>query len=85
MPLHRGLWEQLVEQYDLVRTPFKDIAGWDFGDFLFRSEFDNVSSTIKIRQAGFTDCYDSRDRFLELFEHLAADRIIPPAEKGGGL
>jgi nucleoside-diphosphate-sugar epimerase len=82
MPLHRGLWEKLVEQHGLVRTPFEDIAGWDFGDFLFRSEFDNVSSTIKIRQAGFTDCLDSQDRFLELFEHLTADGIIPPAEKG---
>ncbi|MFC9353087.1 hypothetical protein [Arthrobacter sp. NPDC057013] len=42
MPLHRGLWEKLVEQYDLVRTPFENIAGWDFGDFLFRSEFDLI-------------------------------------------
>jgi nucleoside-diphosphate-sugar epimerase len=78
MPLHQDLWEKLVEQHDLVPTPFEDLAGWNFGDFLLRSEFDNVSSTIKIRQAGFTECLDSEDRFLELFDHLAADGIIPP-------
>lgn len=78
MPLHADVWNRLVERHDLVRTPFEHLAGWDFGDFLFRSEFDNVTSTTKARQAGFTPCLDSEDRFLELFDRLAADRVIPP-------
>jgi nucleoside-diphosphate-sugar epimerase len=78
MPLHREVWERLVEQHDLVPTPFEDLVGWDFADFLWRSEFDNVTSTIAARQAGFADCLDSEDRFLELFAQLAQQRVIPP-------
>lgn len=78
MAQHEELWGRLVERHDLVPTPYQDLVGWAFGDFLFRSEFDNVSSTVKARQAGFADCLDTEDRFLELFDQLAANRIIPP-------
>jgi len=33
---------------------------------------------VKLRQAGFADCLDTGDRFLELFDRLAADRVVPP-------
>lgn len=78
MPQHRGLWERLVGRHGLRDTPYDQLVGWQFGDFLLRSEFDNVTSTIKARQAGFTACLDTEDRFLELFERLVADRVIPP-------
>ncbi|MEU2349096.1 SDR family oxidoreductase [Modestobacter sp. NPDC049651] len=74
----RDVWERLVAEHDLVPTPFEDLVGWDFGQFIFTSGFDNVSSTIKIRQAGFAGCLDTEDRFVELLERLAADRVIPP-------
>jgi hypothetical protein len=47
-------------------------------EFISTSGFDNVSSTITLRQAGFGDCLDTGDRFLELFDRLAAGRVIPP-------
>ncbi len=78
MPHHEELWQGMVAKYGLVPTDYKDLAGWAFGDFLFRSGFDNVTSTIKARQHGFTDCLDTEDRFLELFDELAAGKIIPP-------
>jgi nucleoside-diphosphate-sugar epimerase len=81
MPLHQDLWQQLVTTYGLVPTAFEDLAGWSFGDFLFRSEFDNVTSTIKARQHGFADCLDTEDRFLELFDELAATKVIPPFDR----
>jgi nucleoside-diphosphate-sugar epimerase len=80
MPLHEPVWRRLVERHGLIETPYEDLVGWDFGDFLFRSEFDNVTSTVKLRQAGFGDCYDSEQRFLELFEMLAERRVIPPLD-----
>jgi nucleoside-diphosphate-sugar epimerase len=78
MPTYREVWERLVSRHDLRSTPYDDLVAWQFGDFLFRSEFDNVTSTIKARQAGFHDCLDSEDRFLELFDELARRRVIPP-------
>ena len=74
----REVWEALAERHDLVRTPYQDLVGWQFGEFIFTSGFDNVSSTIKLRQAGFADCLDTEDRFLELFDRLAARKVIPP-------
>ena len=74
----RDVWERLVARYDLVSTPYEDLVGWGFGEFIFTSGFDNVSSTIKLRSAGFADCLDTENRFLELFDRLAADRVIPP-------
>ena len=73
------LWQRLVERHDLRPTPWEDLVRWQFADFIFSSGYDNVSSTIKLRQAGFADCVDSTDRYLELLERLRADRVIPPA------
>jgi len=72
------VWERLVARHGLRPTPYEDLVGWEFGAFLFTSGFDNVTSTVKLRQAGFGDCLDTADRFLELFDRLAADRVIPP-------
>jgi hypothetical protein len=34
-------------------------------------------STIKIRQAGFNDCVDTEDMFVELLGELQKRRILP--------
>ncbi|WP_104116142.1 SDR family oxidoreductase [Arthrobacter sp. B1805] len=78
MPQYEDLWNEMVVEHDLVSTPFRDLAGWSFGDFIFRSGFDNVTSTIKARQHGFSDCLDTEDRFIELLQALATDKVIPP-------
>jgi hypothetical protein len=74
----RDVGERLAARHDLVPTDYADLVGWQFGEFIFTSGFDNVSSTIKLRQAGLVDCLDTGDRFLELFDQLAAQRVIPP-------
>lgn len=78
MPAHREVWERLVSRHGLRSTPYDDLVSWQFGDFLFRSEFDNVTSTVKARQAGFHDCLESEDRFCELFDELVSRHVIPP-------
>jgi nucleoside-diphosphate-sugar epimerase len=78
MAAQEGVWRRLVERHDLVRTPWHQLVGWAFGDFLFSSGFDNVSSTIKARHAGFQDCCDSEERFIELFDRLRQAKVIPP-------
>jgi hypothetical protein len=41
-------------------------------------ELGTRAPTIKIRQAGFTDCIDSEQMFVEQFDALAAANLIPP-------
>lgn len=71
------LWQALTERHGLRPIPYEQLAAWAFGDFIFRCDWDVISSTTKIRQAGFHDVVDSTEMFLRLFEQLRARRIIP--------
>jgi nucleoside-diphosphate-sugar epimerase len=72
------LWERLVERHGLQPIAYEAVASWAFGDFIFNSGFDNISSTIKARRAGFHACIDTEDMFREQFEQLRQLRVIPP-------
>ncbi len=58
------LWGEIVRKYDLQPVPYEQLVYWSFGDFILNSGFDNISSTIKARRAGFSDCIDTEDMFL---------------------
>ncbi len=70
-------WERMVEKYGLEPIPYDKVASWPFGDFIFASGFDNISSTIKARQAGFQACIDTEDMFREHFHELRILKVIP--------
>ena len=72
------LWERMSAKYGLRPIPYGDLVSWAFGDFILNSGFDNISSTIKARRAGFHACIDTQDMFTAFFDRLRADRIIPP-------
>ncbi|WP_240645837.1 NAD-dependent dehydratase [Georgenia sp. SYP-B2076] len=78
MPARAGIWQRLVERHDLARTPFDELVGWGVGDFLFHHEADNITSTVKIRQAGFADALDTETRLLQLFDRLVDQNVLPP-------
>ena len=52
------------------QIPYAKIASWPFGDFIFNSGFDNISSTIKARRAGFHACIDTEEMFETQFQRL---------------
>ncbi|MDR7328986.1 SDR family oxidoreductase [Corynebacterium guangdongense] len=78
MPMRKHVWESLVERHGLRATPFEQLVGWGVGDFLFHHEADNITSTVKVRQAGFADVLDTETRLLELFDKLIEAKILPP-------
>ena len=73
-----SLWEDMTRKYSLQPIPYDHLVSWAFGDFIFNSAFDNISSTIKARRAGFAACIDTEDMFSEFFEDLRRERVIPP-------
>lgn len=75
------LWRSIVAKYGLHQVPYEQIASWKFGDFILNSGFDNISSTIKARRAGFHDCIDTEDMFRLFFDSLRGMKIIPGIEK----
>ena len=72
------LWDKLVQRHGLQPIPYETLVAWPFGDAIFNSGFDNISSTIKARRAGFAACVDTEDMFTGLFERLRRDKVIPP-------
>ena len=78
MPALTEVWDRLVQRHDLQPTPYHELVGWGVGDFLFHHEHDNITSTVKIRQAGFADALDTEIRLLELFDQLVEQKVLPP-------
>lgn len=71
------LWDAITERNGLQRHRYEDLVAWPFGDYVFASEWDVMSSTTKIRQAGFQDVLDSEQMFLGLLTQFRKERIIP--------
>lgn len=81
MPENEPIWDRIVKKYDLVPNAYNTIVpSWQFADFLLgygQRPNPHHMSTIKIRQAGFNDCIDSEDMFVELISELQHRRILP--------
>ena len=71
------LWDKIVAKYNLQPLPFEQVTSWLFADAIFRLDFDNITSTIKARRAGFHDCIDTEEMFAKFFADLREERIIP--------
>jgi nucleoside-diphosphate-sugar epimerase len=71
------LWQKIIAKHGLQPISYDTLVDWRFGDFIFNSGYDNVSSTIKGRKAGFQDCIDSEDMFSTEFAKLRAMGVIP--------
>ena len=72
-----SVWDAIVKKHDLQPIPYEQIVAWPFGDFIFHTEFDNITSTIKARRAGFHDSIDTEDMFSEFFQKLRAMNVLP--------
>lgn len=71
------VWDRIVARHGLEPVPFDKVAAWSFGDFILRCDWDVITSTTKIRQAGFQDVVDSEAMFLRLFDEFRARKVIP--------
>jgi nucleoside-diphosphate-sugar epimerase len=72
-----ALWDRIVHKHQLQSIPYSEVASWTFGDFIFNSGFDNISSTVKARRAGFHDCIDTEEMFRAFFDRIRKDRVVP--------
>lgn len=81
MPQNEHIWDRIVEKHGLTRNPYQTVVpNWQFADYLLgygtRPNPMHVS-TIKIRQAGFHDCVDTEEMFLDLLATLQQRRVLP--------
>jgi nucleoside-diphosphate-sugar epimerase len=71
------LWDRIVARHGLEPHAMEALVDWRWGDFVFGSDFDNVSSTVRLRRSGFAECLDSEDAYLAALGDLRARGIIP--------
>lgn len=72
-----GLWNSMVEKYDLMRNSYKDVSSWRFGDFVFSWDYDFFSDSSKARRFGFHDFIDTEKMFMDIFEEFRQRKVIP--------
>lgn len=71
------LWREIVAAHGLRPTEVPELVSWPIADFMFNVGWDVHSSTVKIRQAGFGECRDTRAELTGLIAQMRADRWIP--------
>jgi hypothetical protein len=76
-------WDRIVAKYDLRPNSLERIASWWHTDGDLGRETETFADMTKSRAHGFPDTQDSRRSFLDLFDQLRAERIIPPLDRAG--
>jgi nucleoside-diphosphate-sugar epimerase len=76
-PRHSELWDRMVQKHGLAPYRIQDLANGAHGDWVYRPEYDSMSSMTKIRQAGWSGVVDSEEMLLRLLGEIRQRRIIP--------
>ena len=71
------VWREVVRRHRLRATDLHELVLWPYGNYVFKPEWDIMSSTQKLRARGFGDAVDTRAMFARHFERYRAERIIP--------
>ena len=79
-----GLWDQIVRKYDLQPIALNALLGEShhYADLCFaygaeQPPAPTFVSTVKIKQAGFTETHNSEDSFCHWLRDLQRRRVIP--------
>ena len=73
-----AVWADLVAEHDLAPYRASELASWWHTDADLGRTVETFADMGKSRKLGFLDYQDSADSFLDLFETLRRERIIPP-------
>jgi nucleoside-diphosphate-sugar epimerase len=72
-----AVWDRIVHEHQLQSIPYSQVASWTFGDIIFRCGFDNITSKVKAKRAGFHDCIDIEEMFRTFFDRIRQYRVVP--------
>ncbi len=72
-----GTWDELTEKHGLQRNPLDKLASGWHSDLDLSRPLELLMSMTKSRRLGFNEFQDSERSFIDLFDRLRAERIIP--------
>lgn len=77
MPGKASKWGQLVQRRQLRNYTLNELCDWEFADYILKTEWDVMASTIKIRQAGFNACRDTEQMYIQRLLEMRQAKILP--------
>ena len=72
-----AVWDAAVHKHSLRPVSLGRMALWDYGDYVFRPEWDIISSMNKARELGFDHRVDTKDMFSRVFAAYREQRVTP--------
>ena len=58
-------------------TPLSALASWNFADFFWGVEADNLADTTKARLLGFHGVADTGEQIIDYLRQYRAARLLP--------
>ena len=71
------VWRAIVRKHGLRPTELHTLVLWPYGNYVFKPEWDIISDAAKARRHGFAEAVDSGRMFLDIFDYLRAEKIVP--------
>lgn len=71
------VWQRVVRRHGLASSRLDDVAAWAYADFVFGLNYDIMSNTTRLRQAGFAEFLDSGVMLLGQLVRYRDAKILP--------
>jgi nucleoside-diphosphate-sugar epimerase len=71
------VWSAIAARHGLKATRMDEVADWPFADFCWAQDYDVISSTTKLRLAGFGETIDSEAMVLDYLARYRAAKLLP--------
>jgi nucleoside-diphosphate-sugar epimerase len=85
LPANADAWDKIISNYGLRNVPMSELVGEShhYADFCFAygaTELPPAAfvSTVKIKQAGFTEAFDTEESFCYWLQVLIDRKVLPP-------
>jgi nucleoside-diphosphate-sugar epimerase len=72
-----SVWDRIVAEHGLVRNPIERVASWWHSDADLGRTLETFNDMGKSRRLGFLDYQGTVASFVDTFDRLRAERIIP--------
>jgi nucleoside-diphosphate-sugar epimerase len=78
MPGLAEVWGRISARSGLREVALGNIVNWAWLDYMLRMDNDVILETGKIRRAGFHDCIETGEVFVQRLAELQSNGILPP-------
>ena len=70
-------WTRIITRHGLTPNPLSALASWNFADFFWAVEADNLADTTKLRLHGFHGVADTGEQLISYLRQYREARLLP--------